>query len=112
AATYPSRTQVLRSAIALAEWGATAGRPPAVLIRDEDGRFFTVWVIGRDQRPNKRARLGILPRHRPNDTEVWPFGAVTIRTNSRPPGSHGRGPKSRPLRSKEFPHAFFFAESA
>jgi len=63
-ANYPNMTQALRSAIALAQWAA--GRRPAVLIRDEDGRFFTVWVIGRDQRPNKRARPWILSRHKPS----------------------------------------------
>ena len=42
-ANYPNMTQALRSAIALAQWATTAGRRPAVLIRDEDGRFFTVW---------------------------------------------------------------------
>jgi len=45
---YPSKTQAVCSAIALAERAGNAGRRAGVLVQHEDGRFITEWEFGRD----------------------------------------------------------------
>jgi hypothetical protein len=51
---YPSKTQAVCAAIALAENDADAGAE--VLVRHEDGYFLIEWVHGQDQTPGKAAR--------------------------------------------------------
>lgn len=44
--TYPSKSQALTSAIALAEKDGQAGRRAEVMVRHENGLFITEWVFG------------------------------------------------------------------
>jgi hypothetical protein len=53
---YPSKTQAICSAIALAEQDGNAGRRPEVLVQHEDGRFITEWVFGLHPNPEAKAR--------------------------------------------------------
>jgi hypothetical protein len=53
--TYPSKTQAICSAIALAESDGNAGCRAEVLVRHEDGRFITEWVFGRNAHADEPA---------------------------------------------------------
>jgi hypothetical protein len=57
---YPSKTQAVCSAIALAERDGLAGRRAEVMVRHEDGHFITEWVYGEDVRPDEAARPPLL----------------------------------------------------
>ena len=46
--TYPTKSQAISGAIALAEKDGLAGRRAEVMVRHENGLFITEWVFGED----------------------------------------------------------------
>lgn len=48
AETYPTKSQAISGAIALAEKDGLAGRRAEVMVRHENGLFITEWVFGED----------------------------------------------------------------
>jgi hypothetical protein len=63
-ASYPSKRQALCAAIEFAERDGRAGRRVEVLVRQEDGRFSTEWIFGRDLRPEQAAQPMVTPNRK------------------------------------------------
>jgi hypothetical protein len=62
--SYPSKRQALCAAIEFAELDGRAGRRVEVLVRHEDGHFFTEWIFGHDPQPDATARPILTPNRK------------------------------------------------
>jgi len=60
-ASYTSKSQAMCAAIEFAEKDGVAGRTSKVLVRHEDGRFMTEWMLGHDLRSTKEVRPTLMP---------------------------------------------------